>query len=404
MSELGDYFSRSDLAWLVDRIAKRLERGEPADRGTLTLADPTPAQRRAIDDLMGRRSTSGGTLSLDLRRLGDHLGMDEGSLRALVEEVLGAPIVNRRALRVNAAAAWNELHQTMLDHFSGNHSAIGWLDALRADGLLKRLAGDDPAVATVLLKHAAEIIGGIPYDGVLIASLAASTSGDSHALDRGKPLSTLCLRFLVRKYDLSSIATAVERRDAWSAAGVTVDDLSAPALCLNLPAQPGCPPEPWIAWHVERGEPFCLTWRQLAEFSPAWGMGEVFVCENPAIVSEAAARLGTNSRPLICLNGQPSSTVRSLLGKLADANIPLRIRADFDWAGIGILAGLAKRLAFSPWRMSRADYLRCSASVPLGAGPIVSGCMADLATAMNTRGLAAYEEDLIELLIADLRC
>ena len=65
-----------------------------------------------------------------------------------------------------------------------------------------------------------------PHDNLFLATLAARLTGDSHALDRGKPLSNLVLR----------ASGNPDRRTAWSDLGVVIDDLSAPALCLNLPA------------------------------------------------------------------------------------------------------------------------------------------------------------------------
>ncbi len=65
-----------------------------------------------------------------------------------------------------------------------------------------------------------------------------------------------------------------------------------------------------------------------SQVRPCEKMKEVFVCENPAIVSEAANRLEVNSRPLICLNGMPASTARTMLDLLATAGITIHLRAD----------------------------------------------------------------------------
>src|SRR3954451_5452303 len=43
-----------ELDWLVRRVAARIAAGRPAAEGTATLADPEPAQRRALERLLGR--------------------------------------------------------------------------------------------------------------------------------------------------------------------------------------------------------------------------------------------------------------------------------------------------------------------------------------------------------------
>lgn len=397
MPDLAEHFRDPALAWLVERLAIRAERGEPLDSGTATLAAASADQRRAIDDLFGRRSTGGRALTVDLARLAETLGLDGDGLRALAGSVLGRELVDHRDRREQAARAWDDIFATPVP--DAIHRA--WLDALRADGLLKRLSGNDPAAARELLGRALAVTGSLPRRSVLLASLAAGITGDSHALDRGRPLATLCLRFLALKYDIARTSTAAGRREAWAAAGVTIDDLSAPALCLNLPAAPGSRCAGWLDWHCRHGEPFHLPWRQLAGYEPPPDLAQVFVCENPAVVSEAATRLGARCRPLVCLNGRPSSTVTDLLAILDRAGVVLRVRADFDPAGLAILDGLCDRLACRPWRMDVKSYESRGSGPVFDAAP-VSRHFPELAASMARAGRAVYEEELVGELLEDL--
>ncbi len=402
MSELAEHFRHESLAWLVERLVRRAESGKSLVSGILTLADADPAQRRAMDDLLGRRSTDGAALSVNLAQLASKLGLDEAAMLVLLGEVRGREVENLRARREGAAKSWSAIFEKWERHFAEDEVARVWLGALRGEGLLKRFAGGDLKMAEELLGRARRIFSGMPYPGVLLATIAAQSTGDSHALDRGKPLATLCFRYLCLRYGISSHSNAAARRDAWLAAGVTVDDLSAPVLCLNLPTLAGSALAPWIGWHVERGEPFYLPWRQLAHFEADPAMGEVFVCENPAVVSEAAARLGPDSRPLICMNGQPTLAVRALLRKLVDAGMTLQARADFDWAGLRILSTLGEAVEFMPWRMGVEDYFGGSGTRQLTGRPHQPSWAGELVEAMAERQIAVHEEDLIENLIKDL--
>src|SRR5256884_3573745 len=68
------------------------------------------------------------------------------------------------------------------------------LVGIRSTGLLKKCSGGDCVSASVLLRHTLSVLRQIPQPVVPLAELAARATGDSHALDAGKPLSTLCLR------------------------------------------------------------------------------------------------------------------------------------------------------------------------------------------------------------------
>ncbi len=55
----------ADLAWLVERVRRRMERGQPL-AGSVSLAAPAPAQRAAVERLLGRSPGGGATLTLRL--------------------------------------------------------------------------------------------------------------------------------------------------------------------------------------------------------------------------------------------------------------------------------------------------------------------------------------------------
>jgi len=399
--KLAALFDGPDLGWLVDRLVTRIERGQPLDRGSVALADATPAQRRAVDDLLGRRSSTGKILRLDLVKLCESLHTDAEGLCTLVTRLRGQ-VDDLRASRDAQAAAWGGLFAEWNGRLSVKPALSAWLAGLRASGLLKRLSGGDAGAAGRLMEQACEVVDDRLHDDILLATLAARVTGDSHALDRGQPLATLCLRAINEMNGIDGGGGAEARREAWASLGVCLDDLSAPVLCLNLRPAPGSGCSGWIDWHVVRGEPFYLTWRQVRAFDPDPAMGAVHVCENPAIVSEAANRLGSGCQPLVCLNGVPSSPVRRLLRRLGDAGIHLLLRADFDWTGLRIVDGLYDPARCRLWRMTREDYLACQASQKMAGKPFLPDWAGELGAAMSASGLAGYEEDLIDLLVGDL--
>ena len=402
MESLQEHFRSPGLVWLVDRLVTRIEQSKPLDCGTVTLRDADPDQRRAVDDLLGRRSTSGRTLTVHLAGLCKHLCLDDAQLRGLVTAIRG-PVKDLRAARDAQATMWETLLARWRTRLSHHPHGQRWLEGLSRSGVLKRLVASDADGAETLLAQAWEIIDNAPHEEILLASLAARTTGDSHALDRGRPVGTLCLRAISELTGIDGVVNAELRREAWEAIGVTLDDLSAPALCLNLPVAEASEQAPWIRWHLERGEPFYLSWRLVRCFVPAPDTGAVYVCENPAVVSEAANRLGAHSRPLVCLNGQPSAPVKTLLRRLTGRGIPLHLRADFDWTGLRIVDQLYDPRSTRIWRMTVADYQACKPSQPLTGSPHIPVWGTALAADLQSAGLAAYEEELIDSLITDLQ-
>src|SRR5207249_2793779 len=96
-----------------------------------------------------------------------------------------------------------------------------------------------------------------------------------------------------------------------------------------------------------------VTLRQLREH---WSVDarDVFVCENPALVAEAADRFGQSCPALVCVEGMPTTAAHALLERFTQARI--RYHGDFDWGGIRAANSVAARVAMTPWRFAAVDY------------------------------------------------
>jgi uncharacterized protein (TIGR02679 family) len=204
-----------DLRRLIERLRKRMSRGERL-AGKIQLNDATALERSAVDRLLGRLPTRGDMLTIDLDKLTAILSHAKlcGRLEDAVTALVG-PVVDERILTLARAELWNNLWQRARHRVEGNLSAATWVEDLQASGLLKRLAVDDPHSAETLLNNAISIVEEAPYSGVTLAELAASKTGNSHALDRGQPLGGLVIRYSRHVDNLARWKTAPQRRDAW---------------------------------------------------------------------------------------------------------------------------------------------------------------------------------------------
>ncbi|MEX1176884.1 MAG: TIGR02679 family protein [Nitriliruptor sp.] len=395
-----------DLAWLRDRVHRRLEAGR-GSMGTVTLTDPSAGQRAAIDRLLGRRPSSGARVTVPLDVV-DAVLREAGICTGLREaiEVLDGPVVDRAGQRRTTAQAWG----TVTAGLAGDEAwQRGWRDDLVGSGLLRRLA-DDPEHATILLERIRRVLRALPATGIPLAHLAARTLGDSHALDPDRPEATLVLKALQHQHlppdERGPLPTGVDRRALWAAAGVLLDELSAPVLVWNLSTPGAGLVDQTLRSHAAVGEPVRLTLRALLHHPPdLTGLAgrTVFVCENPTVVAAAADTLGPAGAPLVCSDGQPSAAVQTLLRHLAAAGAVLLHHGDFDRGGLRIATTIIERFGAGPWRMDVASYRAAPAGPTLMAPVEPVGWAPGLAAAVNHRSTVVHEEQVLHHLIDDLR-
>lgn len=399
-----------ELAWLVTRLRRRYEQGRGDAAAPLVLQRPSPAQREACDRLLGRRPTQGGSLAVRIDQLERIIveAQIAPSLRDAIETLTG-PLVDLHAQRQRTQAAWRRLFERLRPLAGDRPPASAWYDQVCEGGLLRRLAEGDLDRAAALLEQAVRVVSRLPAGGVMLAQLAAECCGDSHALDAGQPVGTLAVRAAARIGDVDlGPAGAGRRRRAWDGVGVICDELSAPVLTLNLPGACHSLTSELLRLCAGQGEPCRVTARQLLRHPPTFDAailgGAVYLCENPSVVAAAAEVAGAGSRPLICLDGQPTTAVRLLLDALRQTGVVLRYHGDFDWGGLRIANRVVIDHGCEPWRMSADDYLAAAADGghELKGTPIAAVWDPDLSPAMMRRRIAVHEERVLATLLGDL--
>ncbi|WP_241518584.1 TIGR02679 domain-containing protein [Streptomyces sp. CB03238] len=258
-----------DLAWLVDRVRRRMAR-EEALTGPVTLADPTPAQRAAAERLLGRGPGAGRSLSVRLDAVDAVLrrsGVSPGGLGAAVTALTG-PVARVADVREREEQAWRDAYEPLgILIRTVRPELTAWADRLRGDGLVRRLARS-PHTARRLLGDTAEALRRLPADpAVSLPAFAATAFGDAHALDDGTPLATLVLSGARALTGFPDGGGTEWRRGAWASAGLLKGALSSTVLTLGLRGTPA------IDWAADAGEPVVLTLRQLTRAPPRTAPG-----------------------------------------------------------------------------------------------------------------------------------
>lgn len=393
------------LSQVWTTVRDRLERNGIEPHGTVTVRGLDRAGRHAVSGLVGRpvlRDSARIDLG-DLDRLVRERAGGSG-LVALLESI-GGPLRNRVAER-SAGAAAREQPYAAARAWLAEHPGTGaspwvepWLAAVRSSGVLSRIGDPDVASRRVVqaLDVAAALTAGVNVP-VARNVLAATVTGNSHALDDGSVLAHLVQRALAGVDEESPPATAVARRRLWDRWGVLPDNVSSTCLLLGVRPLGSSPVEQRLRMAAEAGDPLHVTaWDLLRADLTTEPATRVLVCENPRVLEALATDRG-GSVTVVCTSGMPGVVTTDLLRRLRDSGADLRYHGDFDWPGIAIANRLTAQLGCRPWLMSASDYL--VAVRPNGLALEGSEVRAvwddDLSPAMREQGVAVHEEAVLD--------
>ncbi|GAA0336582.1 TIGR02679 family protein [Actinoallomurus spadix] len=366
--------------------------GEPV--GVIALTDPSADERRLVARITD--SPPNGPLA---RRL--TVAMSD--LDRMLRRTYGTGLL--------AALAWIDaprppegMAAALRAALGGRHAGEGWYSAwlggLSRDGTAARLVRQGRGG---LFAQAAAVLDRLPAEDLPLPVLAEWATGDATAL-YATPLSDLVLRALRLWQGASQPSDRAAEHRIWNDAGVLVDDLTSQVLVLNLRVAEDHAVARWLGEAAAAGLPFRATLQQLMSGPLTPRAGEVFVCQSPAVVRAAAARLGPECAALVCTEGRASVACRRLLSAAAAAGARIRWHGDFDWAALRMTAAAVHRYAALPWRMGAEDYLEAVrvARDPLRGARAATPWDERLAVEMVREGCAVREDRLVPVLLEDL--
>lgn len=312
-------------------------------------------QQAALADLFGMARYPGEHTTVSVSKLDDLLlalaGMDS---RDVVTEIVGPPD-DRAGRRARENRERDELWEWLDGHevVTAQPALRDWVRQVRQNGVI------DGSVERTreLLESSLRVLRALPTGGMPLPAFAESVLGDPHALDEGTRVSSLTLRALASIHDVEVPADAEQRRALWERAGVAEDELSTVVLAAGLrPAGPG-PVASVLGVCAENGHAAALTLGQLRSVSDLRVPHlDVWIVENPSVLTTALGRFGTDCPPMVCTSGWPNGAGIRLLRLLDGAGSRLHYHGDIDGEGIRIAAHVIAKTGAAPWHMSTADY------------------------------------------------
>lgn len=392
------------LTVLWTALARRYGEGGRPTR-SVTVRDMDDDQRAALAELLRLPTVPPSTTQVRVDKVAHAYGITEEALRLLVIERCG-PVGDRAEARVTARSA----RETAADELvEGAHGAAGphtWMDANAlagwASGQARALGGDlehrTAEVAAVLgvLREAS------PDTPAVLPVVAASSSGDPHALDPDRPRGRILDAALAAAAGALS-TDAASRRQRRRRAGLLDDEVSSTTLSWRLPLATTHPLTAAGASYDRAGQAMVWTLAQLRAMPVEVRPSRILVVENPAVLSTAVLR--DLWLPVVCTSGVPSVATGVLLDALAADGCHLDVHADFDPAGLQIVASILARIPSArPWLMDAPTYMRHLdvAVERFEEGEAVT-CRWDehLEVAMRTHRLRVFEEQLVDALLTD---
>ncbi len=386
------------LAPLWRELARRLGASDRPVR-RVRLEGLTAGQREALADLLGLGQLPGPQASVRVAQVCAALRIDETRLRRLVARVAG-PIDNRAARRAHELEARRRLWETVEVTVAGR-GLEAWVARLRAGGV----PDGDVATHAERLEPLLDLVARLPLTPPRpLAIVAQQHLGDPHGLDQGTWAGSVLGDAAATLVGLPPPVTAQDTRAALAAGGIVADPLSTPVLTLGLRG-PGAGPDPgWLGAMAAAGEPVALTASQLRRWPVTGHEAGVHVVENPSVVAAAAAAGIT--RPLVCTASWPTQAGVLLLDQLRDRGARLYYHGDIDPTGLALAEHHRQRFGAQLWRLTAEDYLAVvdAARTPIDPGATIPPTPWDpeLAEAVRRHRLVVFEEQVVDLLLADL--
>ncbi|WP_405136421.1 TIGR02679 family protein [Nocardia sp. NBC_01388] len=401
--ELRAYLGDPNLTELWSRLRNRLEGNGHTIEGSIRI-ELSDIAAQYLSGLLGdrirpgRRSVSLPEIDAALLRSAAGRG-----LVTVVAELTGSPLRDlpseRLARQSTVTELWSNVERSLENGFADAAWARALVRWLHTSGLLVR-AGERANNEFDTAMRALAAVLGPDSRPCMLAELAATLTGDAHALDNDRLAGRLALRGLGSALELPEPLTPRDRIAAWEHVYVSADTVSGTVLTWNLRPPDSDPRSTMMRARADLGLVTHLTLAELNDTAAPLAQSgtTISACENPQVL-QRAAETGVR-QPLACFSGNPSSA-----GMLLAERISIRYHGDFDWPGIAIAARLFAAGA-QPWRMDASHYVAAVGSgiprIPLTGRPIETPWDTRLQSEMMHYELAVHEESILDYLLADL--
>lgn len=395
--------------------------------GQVSITDASPEEQEALEGLLGRplqRENLRFTLSQFQKALGE-TRFGPIPLKALLTEYFGEIMETNRDKKQKLRQEKIWFLERMEQELPG---ADQWIFTMREHKiygyqLLMAEYNRNPAQAEGLLRQLRDCLVLLEErqeknePPIYLALLAAQTSGNPHALDRGRTAGQLLIHALCHRSVSGYPDSAQKLGELYLENGVQMDAISSMVTAYGIHLETAAGLHPACEGYIEMEEPYVITLANLEKVRGARGRWTektegkpVYIVENEMVFSHLLSGLAGSAFSLLCTSGQPRTAAFVLLDYLAESGAQFFYAGDLDPEGMMIADRLWRRYPerLSVWHMGEEDYRKSMSEERIS---ITRMTMLDklvhpglLATAKLVRqeALAGYQEKLAKELQGDI--
>lgn len=402
--------------------------------GQISLPAATQEERRLIGGIVGKTFSEETVVfsCAEFERGLQKTRFAPVDMRELLEAYFGRKLVTRQEQKKQRQQEKNDFLEGLYCFFDGepekNQAALAWIRGMAAEKksgyqLLMREWGKDRAVAESLAGNVGKALGTLcpgqewrqGTDGGAqmraLAVFAAEISGNPHYFDRGSTAGQLLTSALCSCLDCQPPRDASAWRELLRQVGMEPDTVSSMVHACGLRLRTAEGSHPAYEAFCRRREACVITLENLRGIVGASGKGRtVYVVENEMVFSCLLERAGEQEAALLCTSGQPRTAAFELLSLIIKEGSIVRYSGDMDPEGLEIADRLWRRYgdAVEIWRMSPPDYEKGLSGEPIDGtrlsklDRIANPLLQSTAARIRERGLAAYQENILEDLARDI--
>lgn len=410
--------------------------------GRITLKDTTEEERRAIGGIIGKVfydkdiCFSFAEFEQGLQRTRFAPVKMKEVLEAYFGEKLSTNQGEKEEQERKKGAFFNDICKYFLKNAGGESIAFLWIQAMLSEKKygyqqLVREYTKDRQKAEVLAKNVGnglvqlECAEGTCSEWPL-AVFAAKISGNPHYFDRGTAPGQLLINAICywRKAELP--VNAHQWRELLHVVGILPDNVSSMVHAYGLRLQTKDGWHPAYDAFCRLKEPYVITMENLRGITGVRPEGDrVYVVENEMVFSYLLEHAGremqvradkskqhrNDNLTLLCTSGQLRAVALELIPLILDSGADIYYSGDIDPDGMGIADRLWQKFGdrIHIWRMSPADYETSISKESIGnnglakLGNVGNPLLQQTAERVKDKRIAAYQENLLEELLGDIR-
>ncbi|KDR95008.1 TIGR02679 family protein [Peptoclostridium litorale DSM 5388] len=388
--------------------------------GSVKLLDLSEEEKESLTGLLGKNCYKP-RISIKLEKVQSALENTPFSGVSLVDlicEYFEEDVLTREAEKLMHERQKDEFFEEIIESFAGS-SSCEWLVKALSNGdagrrtIVKRYNADRVALRHDIQKvmHALSNLPERLGKKQRLAIFASEWGDGPHDFDRGGECDKLFMHALSDIYGEKIPQNAEERAYLLYGAGIVIDEVSNFTICSGIVGYIGEEEhEGWMGF-CQRGEPLQVSVSNLGNVdSVECRFDRVFVVENPAVFSEILECSNIKSPPLVCTFGQVKLASLILLDMLSAQGTQIWYSGDFDPEGLQIAMKLKERYGkgFVFWRYASCDYEKAVSSIFIDParmkklGGFENTELEDIAKAIEKKGFAGYQENIVKELICDV--